>query len=269
MVDAARQYGRVVQTGNQSRSNVNIRHAMELVRSGRIGKITEIHATCGGPSVPCYLPAEPVPDHINWDLWLGPAPWRPYHSSLAAKEFRPYRDYSGGGMTDWGAHHFDLGQWVLGMDHSGPVEIIPPDGKEHQWLTFKYACGAVMYHNSPPSAGGVQFVGTEGDVWCRGVSNRFRSNPPGLCKVVKRRGGEDMEYDAKDHSDDFLDCVKTRRRPNSDVEIGCRTATVCHLGNIAYGLNRPIHWDPSRQVIIGDEEASRLVNRALREPWTL
>jgi hypothetical protein len=126
-----------------------------------------------------------------------------------------------------------------------------------------------MYHNSPLSDGGVLVVGTEGKVWCRGVSNRFRSTPPGLCKVVKRRGGEDMEYDAKDHSDNFIECVRSRCRPNADIEIGCRTVTVCHLGNIAYWLDRPIRWDPLREEIVGDAEAGRWLDRAKREPWTV
>ena len=270
MVTTARRYGRVVQTGSQSRSNINIRYAIDVLRQGKIGEIKEIHAWCGGPSVPCYLPAVPTPKFIDWDMWLGPAPWRPYNPQIAFKGFRMFRDYSGGGMTDWGAHHFDLGQWALGMDTSGPVEIIPPDGKEHKWLTYRYACGAKMYHNSPLTDGGVQFIGSEGKIWILGVSNRNRSTPPGLCKIFKRRGGEILfEYDAKDHSDNFLECVRSRQRPNADIEIGCRTVTVCHLGNIAYWLGRPIRWDPAREEIIGDEEANRWLDRAKREPWAI
>jgi predicted dehydrogenase len=270
MVNAARRYGRIVQTGNQSRSNLNIRYAIDVMRKGKIGELKEIHASCGAPSVPCYLPAEPQPDFIDWEMWLGPAPWRPYHSQLAFKGFRSYRDYSGGGMTDWGAHHFDLGQWALGMDESGPVEIIPPDGRERKWLTYRYANGTEMYHNNSWPNGGVNFLGTEGKMWIMGVSNHMNSTPEGLCKTFKRRGGADVfGYDAKDHSDNFLECVRSRQRPNADVEIGCRTVTVCHLGNIAYWLNRPIRWDPVREEIIGDEEASRWLDRAKREPWTI
>ena len=255
MVAAARRYGRVVQTGSQSRSNVNIRYAINVIRQGKIGELKEIHAACGAPSVPCYLPAEPTPKFIDWDRWLGPAPWRPYHSQLAFKGFRAYRDYSGGGMTDWGAHHFDLGQWALGMDNSGPVEIIPPDGKEHKVLTYRYANGARMYHNDAWPDKGVDFIGSEGKMWILGVSNHMNSTPAGLCKFFKRRGGANvLEYDAKDHSDNFLECVRSRKRPNADVEIGCRTVTVCHLGNIAYWLKRPIHWGPGAR---GDHRRRR------------
>jgi predicted dehydrogenase len=184
---------------------------------------------------------------------------------LADKGFRPFRDYSGGGMTDWGCHHFDLAQWALGMDESGPVEIAPPDGKDIPWLTYRYANGTIVTHDSPLSQQGVVFVGAEGQVWGHGMSARWRKGtdtawklPPGPAHPIQG---------AKAHSDNFLACVKSRQRPNADVEIGCRTATVCHLGNIAYWLNRPIRWDPAREVILGDEEASRWLDRAKREPW--
>ena len=231
MVNAARQYGRVVQTGNQSRSYANIRHACESLRGGAIGDIREVHVNCGGPSVPCNLPGEPVPDHIDWDMWLGPAPWRPFHPILADKGFRPFRDYSGGGMTDWGCHHFDLAQWALGMDASGPVEILPPDGKDIKWLTYRYANGAIVTHDAPMSRQGVAFIGTEGDAWGSGMSARWRKGGETSWRLPP--GPADPIQGAKAHSDNFLESVKTRRKPNSDVEIGCRTVTMCHLGHIA------------------------------------
>ncbi len=170
-------------------------------------------------------------------------------------------------MTDWGCHHFDLAQWALGMSESGPVEIIPPDGEEHKWLTFRYANGAKMFHQSDLCVrnGGVTFVGTDGDAWGHGMSSRWRKGgdtpwrlPPGPGGAIKG---------AKAHSDNFLESVHARRKPNADVEIGCRSASVCHLGNIACWVNRPIKWDPENEVIVGDEEASRWLDRAKREPW--
>ncbi len=266
MVEAAREYGRVVQTGSQSRSYSNIRFACESLRNGAIGEIREVHVSCGGPSVPCNLPAEPVPDHIDWDLWLGPAPWRPFHSALADKGFRPFRDYSGGGMTDWGCHHFDLAQWALGMDESGPVEVSPPNGRDIRWLTYRYANGTIMTHESPQAQQGVAYIGSEGQAWGHGMSARWRQGTDTAWKLPP--GPADPIQGAKAHSDNFLECVKSRQRPNADVEIGCRTVTVCHLGNIAYWLNRPIRWDPVHEVILGDEEASRWLERARREPWS-
>lgn len=265
MVEAARTYGRIVQTGNQSRSYANIRYACEALRDGAIGEIREVHVHCGGPSVPCDLPGEAVPDHIDWDLWLGPAPWRPFHPLLADKGFRPYRDYSGGGMTDWGCHHFDLAQWALGMDQSGPVEIRPPDGRDVQWLTYVYANGASVIHESPRSRQGVAFVGSEREAWGHGMSARWQLGVDQAWRLPP--GPPDPIQGAKAHSDNFLDCVRTRATPNSDVEVGCRTVTMCHLGNIAYWLNRPIRWDPQRELIVGDDEAARWLDRAKREPW--
>ena len=267
MVDAARQYGRVVGVGSQSRSYASIRYACEALRDGEIGPIREVHVSCGGPSVPCNLPGEPVPEHIDWDLWLGPAPWRPFHPALADKGFRPYRDYSGGGMTDWGCHHFDLAQWALGMDGSGPVEVTPPDGKDAKWLTYRYANGTIMTHDSPLSEQGVVFVGSRGTVWGHGMSHRWRKGADEPWRLPP--GPADPIQGAKAHSDNFLDCVQTRKKPHADVEIGCRTVTVCHLGNIAYWLNRSIRWDPEKEVIVGDDEASRWLDRAKREPWNL
>jgi len=265
MVEAARMYGRVVQTGNQSRSYASIRHACQALRDGVIGEIREVHVQCGGPSVPCNLPSEPVPEHIDWEMWLGPAPWRPFHSTLADKGFRPYRDYSGGGMTDWGCHHFDLAQWALGMDASGPVEVLPPDGKDVKWLTYRYANGALMTHESPQAKAGVAFVGSTGDAWGHGMSARWRRGGDAPWRLPP--GPADPIQGAKAHSDNFLACVKSRERPNADVEIGSRSVTVCLLGNIAYWLGRPIRWDPQREEIVGDEEAGRWLDSAKREPW--
>jgi predicted dehydrogenase len=269
MVNAARQYGRVVQTGNQSRSFSNIAFACRALREGIIGQIREIHAACGGPSMPCNLPGEPVPSHIDWDLWLGPAPWRPYHSALVDKGFRPFQEYSGGGMTDWGCHHFDLAQWALGMDASGPVEIHPPDGKEFKWITFRYANGTKLFHQSDvcERQGGVTFIGTEGDAWGHGMSSRWRLRGDNVWRLPPGPGG--AIEGAKAHSDDFLEAVRDRRKPNADVEIGCRTVSVCHLANITAWLGRPIRWNPEREEILGDEEAGRWLDRAKREPWNL
>ena len=267
MVDAARRYGRIVQTGSQSRSYANIRFACEALQRGAIGEIREVHVECGGPSIDCNLPAVPTPEHIDWDLWLGPAPWRPFHPVLADKGFRSYRDYSGGGMTDWGCHHFDLAQWALGMDGSGPVEIVPPDGKDVPYLTYRYANGVTVHHNSPQCQGGVFFVGSEGTAWGHGMSTRWRTEPKGLWTAPP--GPRDTAQGAKAHSDNFLQCVRSRETPHADVEIGCRTVTFCHLGNIAYWLNRPIRWDPAREEIVGDEQAARWLDRPKREPWDL
>ena len=223
--------------------------------------MVRINAGCGGPPIPCDLPARPTPDFIDWDLWLGPAPWRPYHESLASVNWRPYRDYDGGGVTDWGCHHFDIGQWALGMDHSGPVEVLL-DGH----AIFRYANGVEMHH----TGSGVEFIGTEGKITLLGMCPRIKAEPERLGRaplLPQDQLWRDYENTTvrdvpQCHTDNFLECVRSRRKPNADVEIGCRTATASHLANIAYGLGRSLKWDPATEEILGDEEASRWLDRA-------
>ncbi|MBN2451095.1 MAG: gfo/Idh/MocA family oxidoreductase, partial [Lentisphaeria bacterium] len=254
----------VFQTGSQQRSSREFRFACEMVRNGRIGALTHINVNVGGPSESCHLPAEPVPEGMDWDLWLGPAPWRPYHSAIHPFNWRNYRDYSGGQMTDWGAHHFDIAQWAMGMDESGPTRIIPPDGRDTTKLTYLYENGVVVTHGG--GSNGVLFTGAEGRVE---VNRGYLQTWPESLKDTPTQAGEVHLYDSRDHRGNFLDCIRTRRRPICDVEIGCRSVTVCHLGNIAYWLKRPLRWDPGTEQIQGDAEASRWLDRPKRAPWVL
>jgi predicted dehydrogenase len=285
LVSAVRRYGRVFQTGSQQRSEGCFRIACELVRNGRIGKVHTVHVSVGGPSVECSLPPEAVPDGLDWDRWLGPAPWRPYNAELAPSlkpgpidnwdvfnerigpypNFRGYRDYSGGGMTDWGAHHFDIAQWGLGMDGSGPVEAIPPNGNDMEFLTYRYANGVVMQRR-PADRAGIVFLGTEGKV----MVNRgyLETEPAGIINASP--GPNEVHlYQSPGHHDDWLRAIRTRNKPICDVEIGHRSVSVCHLGNIASWLNRPVRWDPVHETFIDDEEANRMLQRPMRSPWRL
>ena len=168
MVKAVRKHERIFQTGSMQRSSSEFLKACELVRNGRLGKIKQVIVDVGPPSVPCDLPEEAMEPGLNWDMWLGPAPERPYNSVLSPRgvhthfpNWRNYREYSGGMMTDWGAHHFDIAQWGLGMDESGPVEIIPPeDPKATRGVRYLYANGVEMIHGD---SGGVLFIGSEAD----------------------------------------------------------------------------------------------------------
>ena len=271
MVDAARRYGRVFQTGSQQRSSREFRFACEMVRSGRIGELKSINVNVGGPSQDCYLPEELVPQGVDWDLWLGPAPWRPYHSILCPPpsftgypHWRSYRDYSGGGMTDWGAHHFDIAQWGMGTDDTGPLEIIPPDGKDVPRLTYKYASGVTVYHGG--GGNGVVFHGTEGKIE---VNRGHLETWPSNLKEKPIGPNEVHLYASPGHHDDWLRAIRTRQKPICDVEIGARSVTVCHLGNLAYWLKRPLRWDPAKEQFVGDAEANRWLDRPRRDPWTL
>jgi len=267
MVNAVRRYERVFQTGSQQRSSHGFHFACEMIRSGRIGKLLTAHVTVGGPSSDCYLPAEPVPEGLDWDRWLGPAPWRPYNSGLHPFRWRGYRDYSGGGMTDWGAHHFDIVQWAQGMDESGPIEVYPPDGKEHRRLTYKYANGVLVYHGGHTGKGsGITFTGTDGKIE---VSRSELVTHPEEIGKTPTGPNETHLYRSRNHAGNWLECIRTRRRSICDVEVGCRSVTVCHLGNIAYWLKRPLKWDPANERFVGDEEANRWIDRPKRAPWTL
>ncbi|NQT50866.1 gfo/Idh/MocA family oxidoreductase, partial [bacterium] len=218
----------------------------------------EIWVNIGGPSGACYLPAEPVPEGLDWDMWLGPAPWRPYNHRLHPFNWRAYRDYSGGGMTDWGAHHIGGALFAAQLhDQPLPVEIIPPDGKEHKQLTYKYANGVQM-HLGGAWDGPLGFKGTLGEVPERGKPRI--APPPTPIQGYRGRGGI---------FGDFVHCVRTRQRPFRDIEIAHRAVATCHLGNIAFWLRRPLKFDPAKERFIGDEEANRWLDRPKREPWTL
>ncbi|MBE3069295.1 MAG: Gfo/Idh/MocA family oxidoreductase [Planctomycetes bacterium] len=276
MVTAARRYGRVFQTGSQQRSDREFWQACTLVRNGCIGKVKTVHVSVGGPSRLCDLPAEAVPDGLDWDRWLGPAPWRPFHPVLRPPHnndfpaWRSYQEYSGGGMTDWGAHHFDIAQWGLGMDETGPVEIHPPGTKHPRWLTYVYADGTIMYHGGQTDDGrgvnGVLFTGTEGKVE---VNRGYLRTWPASLAALAPQNLPVALYRSRGHHQDWVDCIRARRRPVADVEIGCRSVSVCHLGNIAYWLKRSLKWDPAREDFIGDPAASRWLDRPKRAPWAL
>ncbi|HUU22083.1 MAG TPA: gfo/Idh/MocA family oxidoreductase, partial [Phycisphaerae bacterium] len=207
----------------------------------------------GGPSGECYLPPVEVPGDTDWDMWLGPAPWRPFHDTLIHGGFRSFRDYSGGGMTDWGCHRFGAATFAVGVHETGPVEIIPPDGKDHKHLTYRYANGLRMYHGGTKN---ITYKGTEGELPGK---HRPLSGPVDMPQY-KGRGGL---------LGDFVYSVKNRQRPFRDIEIAHRACTVCHLGNIAYWLRRPLKWDPVKEQIVGDPEAARWLDRPKREPWVL
>ncbi len=267
MVNAARRYNTVFQTGSQQRSAGNFRYACELVRSGRIGKLLTVNVGIGMPSTEKYFAPQPVRAGLDWERWLGPAPWQPYNAERCSGSYsggwRLVRDYSGGMTTDWGAHHFDIAQWGMGMDGSGPVEIYPPGTGGYDTLTYKYASGVVMQRGG---ANGILFTGADGKVEVN--RGHFKTWPETIGK--EPIGPNDVHlYESPGQQTDWLNCVRTRRRPICDVAIAASSVTVCHLGNIATWVGRPIHWDPVKEVIIGDEAASQWLDRPKRAPYRL
>ncbi len=252
MVTAARKYSRVVSGGSQ-RVLGDYGDIPRLVRGGAIGNIEEIFVSCGGPSGECYLPPEKQPDGLDWEMWLGSAPWRPFNTKLIRGGFRPFRDYSGGGMTDWGAHRFGAAMFAAGIHKTGPVEVLPPNGNDIEYLTFRFENGIKMYHGGTNN---ITYKGTDGTIPGKHPSMLERVDMQGY----RGRGGI---------FGDFIHCVKTRELPFRDIEIAHRACTVCHLGNIAYWLDRPLRWDPEQEQIIGDERANRWLDRPRRGQWTL
>lgn len=267
MAAAARRYGTVFQTGSQQRSDALFRRACELVRNGRIGRLVTVRVGIGGPSQDREFAPEPVREGLDWDRWLGPAPWKPYNAERCSGSYsggwRLVRDYSGGMTTDWGAHHFDIAQWGMGADDTGPVEILPPGHAGLEDLTYRYAGGVVMQRGG---ANGVRFIGSEGEIEVN--RGHFRTTPDSIGREPENKLATRL-YASDDHRGDWLACVRARRRPICDVEIGCRSVTVCHLGNIACWLNRPIRWDPGAERILDDAVASRWLDRARRAGYRL
>lgn len=279
MVEAARANNRIVQTGSQQRSDAKFRKACELVRNGKIGKVEKVlvglaKSNFGGPPVPDSEP----PAELNYDMWLGPAPQRPYNTKRVHYNFRFFWDYSGGQMTNWGAHHIDIAHWALGFDHTGPVSTEgTAEFHPEKWfevstacrVTHKYGNGVeiVVGQEQKDIPGGTTFIGEKGTLFVnRGV---LRGTPAELIEQELSSGDESL-YVSANHHKNFLDCIKSRELPICDVEIGHRTATVCHLGNIAIRLGRKIQWDPvNEKVLGGDAEAEALVNRPYRAPWSL
>jgi len=279
MVGVVRRYQRVFQTGSMQRAASQFRQACELVRNGYIGELKMVLVNIESGNYPmtpvaCDLPAEPVPQYLHWNMWLGPAPARPYNAVLSPHvsnnifpHWRDYYDYSGGLMTDWGAHHFDIVQWALGTDESGPVEIIPEDLDYHRPLTYKYDNGVVIKRDDfGQMDNGILFTGTEGTIE---VNRRYiRTQPESLARE-QLRPNDIRLYKSSNHHVDWLEAVRNRSKPACDVETGCRSATVCLLGNIASQLKRPLKWDPVRELFVNDAAANRLLSRPKRSPWHL
>jgi len=277
MVKAARRYKRIVQSGSQQRSADNFRLACELVRSGRLGKIHTVRAgisrvNFAGPAVPDSAP----PPELDYDFWLGPAPQRPYNKLRVHYNFRFFWDYSGGQMTNWGAHHLDIAQWGLGMDESGPISAeatTPTRYNKDGWfevpefceITYKYANGVTLICGQGQK-GGTTFEGEKGTIYVN--RGKLESTPPEIIKEPIRESDVHL-YVSKNHHANWLECIKTRQLPIADVEIGHRSATVCHLGNIAVRTNKKVTWNPARETIVGDAELAKWVSRPYRAPWRL
>ena len=299
LVRAARKTGRVVQCGSQQRSEAKFLKAAEYVRNGRIGKVKRVLVGLVGVNwtKDALVPDSQPPAELDYDLWLGPAPARPYNLHRVHYYFRFFWDYSGGQMTNWGAHHLDIVQWALGMDDSGPVEIVGKGGFDPEKrfevpsdfsITYKYANGVVVECRSPvpkvsslvperldqvvelldgkTEVTGCIFEGERGLLYVnRGV---VRVWPEAIFETPLAEGDIRLRRSVEHHQN-WFESIRTRKPPVCDVEVGHRSATVCHLGNIAIRAGRTIRWDPVREEILGDAEAAAMTTKAYRAPWKL
>jgi predicted dehydrogenase len=272
MVRAARKNDRVFQTGSMQRSWPEFRQTVELIRNGYLGEIKEIKVSIDGPPKAYDLSGQPLPEGLDWDRWLGPNDFKPYHRDLAPAledtfwaKWRNYKEFGGGGMTDWGAHMFDIVQWALDMDESGPVEVNYPD-QPNQFLTYKYENGITMTHENFGIKNAVRFIGTNGQL---DVQRRNLETNPVHLKDKKIGPDEKHVYFSDNHYKDFLKAMRNRTKPICDVETGHRTATVCTIGNIAYELKRSLKWDPEREKFKRDRDANLLLSREMRKEWSI
>jgi len=268
MIAAARRYGRVVSGGSQ-RVLGDYRGIVDPIWSGEIGNVKSIDISVGGPSMACYLPAQPTPPGIDWDLWLGPAPWEPYNSGRCDGNFgtggnswRSYIDYSGGSLTDWGAHHFGGAIFAADLRELQPVKVTyhpaSVDGKSPAYVSVTYPNGAEIFHNRPANLRPTPSIAHQGSIMIAGDGASRPSKPvPQYCN------GQTNIYG------DFVECVKTRERPFRDIELCVNTMTAPHMIAIGYRLQRSLTWNRAAQNFTADEEANRLLDRARREPWTI
>ena len=291
VIKAVDENGRVLQTGSMQRSMKEFRVACELVLNGHIGKVERVECSFGDPGIPCDLPEEEIEAGLDWNMWVGPAPMRPYNSILSPRgvhdhfpNWRNYREFGGGMVTDWGAHHLDIAQWGLGMDASGPVEARPPAEKDaKRGATLVYGNGVTVTHGGGI---GVHFFGTEGEVEVtRGrfhfvqkgeTKARFLSREDRvslesqLQKAEKEFLGEAPKiqlYRSDNHLRDFLTCVETRKKPITHEGVGGRSAICCHLMNLAYYHGQTIKWDPAENAFAEGTGDPKWLTRDYRDPW--
>jgi predicted dehydrogenase len=277
LVETVRKHRRVFQTSTEDRS-VPVYHRMaELVRNGRIGKLQRIEVILPKqPNVAGDPTPQPVPADLDWEMWLGPAPFAPYTKDRVHFNFRWIQDYSGGIICDWGTHLFDTAQWANDTERSGPVEI---EGTGTHWegglyntvkdydVTYRYANGVMM--TCKPGNPSIRFIGTGG--WVGNVGWRGDLQASSKEVLESKIGPSELHLYtnlAGEHRD-FLDCVRTRKDPYFPVDIGHRVSTVCHLGNMAIKLGRRLKWDPKAEQFVNDAQANALRTRALRSPWKL
>jgi len=286
MTDAARKHKRVVQVGSQQRSGAHYAEAVKLVQGGGLGKVCHSYAGHIRNAMPGFftpVPDTDAPKEIDWEMWLGPAPYRQYNPFRALYHFRWFWDYSGGQMTNWGAHDIDVTRWALGA--RAPIAVSGMGGRfalsdggetpDVQEVLYQFPDCVVSWsvrEMNSRGQSGIEMHGTKGSL--RLTRGGFELIPEFWGEREKRAAqaeakkvpGSEM---VRAHARNFLDCVKSRQKPNADVEEGHLSAVMCHLGNIATRLNRTLKWNADKEQVVGDAEANKLLDKPYREPWKL
>ena len=279
MCDAVHRYGRVWQTGSQQRSRNNFRFACELVRNGRIGDVKYVEVGLPAGSAHDRKPPMTPPDTLDWERWLGPAPWRPYTDFGGGSvhfHWRWMMDYSGGQLTDWAGHHIDIAHWGLGLDRTGPIEIegrgeYPDDGLHDVPMSYRFSCKykngvTILVADNRQVESGTKWFGESG--WIHVNRGLLVAEPASVLEETIG-AGEIHLTESRDHKQNFLDCIRTRQETIAPAEVGHRSISVALLGEIAMLTGRKIRFDPDSEEIIRDPGASALLGRSYREPWTL
>ncbi len=270
--DAVRRHGAVLQVGSQQRSEYSFGKAVEMVRNGWIGKVHEVYARLGRFPAGKVLAEEAIPEGFDYDRWLGSTPWFPYNFKRVEGNYgggwRSFWEYGSRKNGDWGAHHYDIIQWALGMDHSGPGFFFPIGYNGSEWQGYKYSNGPTIYRDRKGETGAmIEFHGEKGVI---GVGRGgVLATSPDEMKNKPTAPSETHLVAYASHRENWLDCIRTRKRPIADVEIGHRTASICHLSATSERLKRPLNWNPATEEIVGDTEASKWLDRPRRAPYTL
>jgi predicted dehydrogenase len=287
LVEVAKQTGRIFQVGSQQRSDATFRLACELVRNGRLGKVRRVETLIGANPRGGPFKQEEPPEGLNWDFWQGQTGPVPYIKQRCHYEFRWWYEYSGGKMTDWGAHHNDIAQWALGMDGNGPVEVEaigeppPHDGKSYNchpnftvFYRYKSDKQPSFWHKDGVQLvcscleNGVRFTGDPGKtLFVSRNRAEFKASDP---KIIDEPLPKDAVrlYASNNHMGNFIDCVRSRKETICPAEVGHRSVSVCHLGVIALRTGMRLRWDPKAERFT-DEEANKMLTRPMRAPWKL
>jgi predicted dehydrogenase len=269
LCNAMERYGVIFQCGTQRRSVPRFRFAVELAQSGKLGELKTVYAEKAPAKWfphghhEISLPPEPEPprEELDWDMWLGPAPWRPFNREYVQRKFwMAHRDFAGGMLTEWGSHTADLCQWANNADDTGPVQFELAEGT----VVAHYANGVKLVFEEGEWPLHVRFVGTEGMVYVDDDGD-MEAEPKSL--LADRKFGKGYPQD--NHVRNFLDCVKSRQRPIAPAEGAHRANSACQVANICLQLGRNLTWDPQKEQFVGDWMADRLLDRTIREPWRL